>query len=176
MNWHIFKRARVQAGLSFILLSAPMLLFALQAVAPNEVPAAGAPVGMPMPMATTVPGMVPPTAPAAPTAASEIPETSLVRLYGVLATYALMLGGALTYAVIRWLNKVGQNVPRDPGRVQAQVETLGAKINDDFASMDDRIDVLQAHVEANDRRTARMEGYVRAFAGSPVVVDPEGGG
>jgi len=175
VNWHIFQRARVRAGLSFV-LSAPVLLFALQGALPDATP--------PAPAATAAPSG--PDGAAAPptTSVREVPTTSVVELYGVLATYALMLGGALTYAVIRWLNKVGQNVPRDPTRTQQQIAEIGAHTHeqiaalsaftrDQLSSVDDRIDSLQALVGAVDRRTSRLEGYVRAFANAPVIVNDD---
>ena len=60
----------------------------------------------------------------------------------ILGGFVVLFAGALTLAFVRWLGKVGKNVPRDPSRIEAQLQRL-----------DEKLDSL-------DRRLARMEGYV----------------
>ena len=60
----------------------------------------------------------------------------------ILGGFLVAFFGALALAWVRWLGKVGKNVPRDPNRVEAQLGHL-----------DQRLDRI-------GERLARLEGYV----------------
>ena len=46
----------------------------------------------------------------------------------ILGGFLVMFAGALALAFVRWLNKAGANVPRDPQRITAQIEGLQRSI------------------------------------------------
>lgn len=88
------------------------------------------------------------TGTAVATVADEPQKLSAAEMFAILAGFVVMLGGALTLAFVRWLNKVEKNVPRNPNRQDEKLNRLILKLDSLDAKMDG-IDVRLARVEGN---------------------------
>ena len=66
----------------------------------------------------------------------------------VLGGFLVMLAGALTLALVRWLGKVERNVPRDPHRVDSQLRNLDGRVD----AMAERVAHLEGRLSLPNRR------------------------
>lgn len=87
-------------------------------------------------------------------ASSEIQKYSAPEMFAVLAGFVVVLGGAVTLAFVRWLNKLERNVPRDPARTGEQLEYAIRRIE----GLARKVDKLDGKVDGIDVRVARVEG------------------
>lgn len=90
----------------------------------------------------------------------------------ILGGFLVMFAGTMTLALVRWLNKVSQNVPRDPTRMDQVLGNIGHDLTDmrkSVAELQGEVRQLQRDTAKQNARLSRTEGQMDQL----VVVVPE---